>query len=186
MLGPSAPLPSSYRSHLLSPVQVWSSCYEKAGSSDATLASGKAGMPFVSVTRLKPRSIRFLPTVVLHTFRSRRQLRGMQGFIGGYLATSGPGLAFWTITVWDDEQCMMAFRNTEAHKAAMPKLIGSCDEAAVAHWVTDSARPPSPAEASERLRHGRTSKVRYPSPAHAKGDTWPDCKVPMEGPRLRP
>lgn len=140
-------------------------------------------MPFVSVTRLRPRSLRFVPTVVLHTWRSRRQLRGTPGFLGGYLA-SGPQLALWTVTVWTDEAAMRAYRNAPPHLKAMPQLIDACDEAAVVHWRTDDTAIPSPAEAAERMRQGRTSKVRHPSPAQSAGQTWPDGKVPVAGPRL--
>ena len=56
-------------------------------------------MVFVSVTRLRPRSFRFLPTVAFYSWRSRRQLKGARGFIGGYLA-SGANLVLLTVTVW--------------------------------------------------------------------------------------
>ena len=62
-------------------------------------------MVFVSVTRVRPRSLRCLLIVVLHSWRSRSQLRGTMGFIGRYLA-SGPRFGMWTVTVWDDEQSM--------------------------------------------------------------------------------
>jgi hypothetical protein len=140
-------------------------------------------MAFVSVTRLRPRSLRFLPGVALHTWRSRRQLRRAPGFLGGYLA-SGPHLTLWTVTVWQDEAAMRAYRNAAPHLKAMPKLIGWCDEAAVVHWTADDSAIPSPAEAAERMKGGRLSKVRHPSPGHAAGDPWPDGKVPLKGPAL--
>ena len=142
-------------------------------------------MAFISITRLRPRSFRYFPGIALDTWRSRRQLRGTRGFIGGYLA-SGPGLALWTVTVWEDEASMRAYRNTAPHLKAMPKLIGACDEAAVVHWTSEAPAIPSPAEAAERMRQGRTSKLRHPSPEHAAGQTWPDGKVPRKGPRLAP
>lgn len=145
-------------------------------------------MAFVSVTRLRPRHWRFLPAILLHTVRSRRQITRAEGFLGGYLATS-PGLnlltpTLWTVTLWRDETSMRAYRNTDAHARAMPLLIGACDEAAVAHWVTSAAEVPEPAEVAERMRAGRTSKLRHPSAAHAAGEAWPDGKVPVRGPRL--
>lgn len=140
-------------------------------------------MAFASVTRLRARSFRFLPTILLHTWRTKRQLRQSGGFLGGYLAT-GPGLALWTVTLWEDEISMLAFRNAQAHLRAMPDLIGSCDEASYAHWTSATGNIPDPGEAAERLRQGRTSKLRFPSPAHASGETWPDRKVPREGASL--
>lgn len=142
-------------------------------------------MAFVSVTRLRPRSLRFLPAVAFHTWRSRSQVKRAEGFLGGYLA-SGPKLALWTVTVWADEAAMMAYRNGSPHLKAMPKLIGSCDEASVVHWKAENASVPSPDEAAERMRQGRTSKVRYPSRAQRAGNPWPDGKVPVKGPGLQP
>jgi hypothetical protein len=142
-------------------------------------------MAFVSVTRLRPRGLRSLPIVAFHSWRSGRQLRGANGFIGGYLA-SGPKLALWTVTVWTDEASMRAYRNSSPHLQAMPKLISSCDEAAVVHWETEDASIPAPGEAAERMKQGRTSKVRHPTAQHASGKTWPDGIVPRKGPRLRP
>jgi hypothetical protein len=142
-------------------------------------------MAFVSVTRLRPRGLRFVPSVTLHTWRSRRQLKGARGFIGGYLA-SGPKLALWTVTVWTDEAAMRGYRNASPHLKAMPKLIDSCDEAAVVHWTSDDAFIPPPSEVAERMREGRTSKLRHPTPEHAAGSTWPDGKVPLRGPALHP
>ena len=145
-------------------------------------------MPFISVTRLRPRHWRFMPAILLHTFRSRRQIGRAEGFLGGYLATS-PGStvltpALWTVTLWRDETAMRAYRNTSAHARAMPLLIGACDEAAVAHWEAEATVVPDPAEVAERMREGRTSKVRHPSAAHAAGEAWPDGKVPVRGPGL--
>jgi hypothetical protein len=37
---------------------------------------------------------------------------------------------------------------------------------------------------AERMRAGRTSKLRHHSAAHAAGEAWPDGKVPVRGPGL--
>ena len=140
-------------------------------------------MAFVSVTRLRVRGFRFLPTIALHTWRSRRQLRGAEGFIGGYLAT-GPRLTLWTVTVWANEAAMRAYRNAAPHLKAMPKLIRACDEAAVVHWTSGDGAVPSPAEAAERMKAGRLSKVRHPSADHLAGEAWADGEVPARGPGL--
>lgn len=142
-------------------------------------------MAFVSVTRLRPRSFRFLPVVAFHTWRSRRQIKGAKGFVGGYLG-AGPKFALWTVTVWTDEAAMRAFRDASAHLKAMPKLIESCAEASLVHWAADGDSVPSPAEAAERMKHGRTSKLRHPTPEHAAGNPSPDGKVPFKGPTLNP
>lgn len=140
-------------------------------------------MTFASVTRLRPRSVRFLPGILMHTWRTRKQLEKADGFLGGYLATS-PGLALWTITLWRDETAMRSFRNAQSHLRAMPTLIRACAEASVVNWNDAGEVIPEPSEAAERLKSGRTSKLRYPSTAHAAGDAWPDAKVPRKGPSL--
>jgi hypothetical protein len=78
---------------------------------------------------------------------------------------------FWTLTLWDSAEAMRAYMTGGAHRKAMPKLAGWCDEASVVHWdQTDPALPAWP-EAERRMRHeGRPSKVRYPSAAHASLD----------------
>lgn len=143
-------------------------------------------MPFASVTRLRPRNLRGLAVVALHTWRSKRQLKGQPGFLGGYLATSRPKLALWTVTVWNDEPSMRAFRNASPHLKAMPALLDSCDEAAVVNWIIDDDSFPPPDEAAAKMKQGRISKVRRPSAAHAAGETWPDSKVPAKGLNLIP
>jgi hypothetical protein len=149
----------------------------------APFPRGGVRVAFISVTRLRPRSIRFLPGVLLHSWRSRNQLQRARGFIGGYLA-AGPKFTLWTVTLWSDEASMRNYRNQSAHLSAMPKLINVCDEAAVVHWVADGSTIPEPDEAAERMKLGRLSKVKHPSAAHAAGQCWPDGVVPKKGPRL--
>lgn len=143
-------------------------------------------MTFISVTRLRLRSLRFFPSFAWHTAASTRQLRRAPGFVGGQFASEGLR-GFWTVTAWSDESAMRAYRNTDAHMRAMPKLLGWCDEASVAHWQQAAPGLPEPAVALERMRaEGRLSKVRHPSPAHAARQIAPSPRVPRPGPRVRP
>ena len=124
-------------------------------------------MPFISITRLRIRSIRFLPGFVLHTLRSLRQVRSATGFRNGGLLPDR-SLTFWTMTAWDTEESMRCYMTAGSHKKAMPKLMDWCDEASVVHWEQSQAVLPSWAEADQRMRaEGRASKVRKPSPQHA-------------------
>jgi len=91
-------------------------------------------MVFVSVTRLRIRSIFFLPQFMWYAIRSLRQAQRSPGLVGGRLMREARN-AFWTMTAWDADAAMNAFRTHGAHRDAMPKLLDWCDEAAVAHWM---------------------------------------------------
>jgi hypothetical protein len=143
-------------------------------------------MPIVSVTRLRVRSLRYLAGFVWYTYQSKRQLRRSPGFLGGSVATA-PALTFWTTTAWSDEASMKRFRDTDWHKAAMPRLLNWCSEASLARWSQESAAIPDGAAMLERLKAGgRISKVRHPTAGHAAGQTVPDDRAPQPGLPIRP
>ena len=124
---------------------------------------------FVSLTRLRLRSPRFLPGFAWVAWRSTAQLRRADGFRRGALLTE-PGLGFWTATVWHDEEAMRAYHNADAQGRAMRKLARWRDEASVAHWYTDDEVVlDRNALRTRMIAEGRLSKVRYPSPTHAVG-----------------
>jgi hypothetical protein len=122
-------------------------------------------MAFVSVTRLRVRSIFYLPQFVVYAIRSSRQAQKSAGFLGGRLMRDTAS-AFWTLTVWTDAEAMEAYRTAGVHRLAMPKLLNWCDEASLTHWTQESASVPTWDEAYERMvKQGRSSKVKHPSPA---------------------
>lgn len=122
-------------------------------------------MPLISVTRLRVRSWRFLPQFAIESLKSTRQAEHSPGFLGGRLLRNSRN-AFWTMTAWEGEAAMNAFRIAAAHGAVMPRLLDWCDEAAVVHWNQADPELPSWQDAHRRmLKEGRQSKVRYPSPA---------------------
>jgi len=124
-------------------------------------------MIFVSLTRLRIRSLRFVPLFMGYAFRSVRQVRKAQGFLGGAVLNDR-NRAFWTMTAWDTMASMRQFMNSGPHKRAMPHLLNWCDEASVAHWEQDNSALPGWMDAASRMRKsGRPSKVRYPSADHA-------------------
>jgi hypothetical protein len=124
-------------------------------------------MIFVSLTRLRVRSIRFLPLFAFYTFGALEQVKKAPGFQKGALLTDR-SWTFWTMTAWDTQENMRRFMTTGAHKKAMTGLLHWCDEASVAHWTQPEATLPSWTEADKRMREvGRISKVRHPSPQHA-------------------
>ena len=124
-------------------------------------------MPFISVTRLRIRSIRFLPSFAMDFLRTRRQVRHAGGFQGGSLLADR-AWTFWTMTAWDSQDSMRRYMTTGAHRGVMPRLLDWCDEASVVHWNQPEETLPSWTEADRRMREsGRPSKVRNPSPQHA-------------------
>ncbi len=123
-------------------------------------------MPLISITRLRVRSWRFLPSFFVYAFRSAKEATAAEGNLAAKVLNDRRN-TFWTATSWSNERAMKAFLVSGAHAVAMRKLLHWCDEAAVAHWTQDSAEMPSWAEAHERMqRDGRPSKVNHPSPAH--------------------
>ena len=130
-------------------------------------------MPFVSITRLRVRSFRYLPVFLIGAFRSVRQAKNAPENLAVSLL-SDSNFTFWTRTLWNDEQSMRAFMLVGAHRRIMPRLLQWCDEAAVAHWLQDSPEPPSWQEAYRRLQQeGRASKVDYPSAAQSRFEVPP-------------
>jgi hypothetical protein len=130
-------------------------------------------MPLASITRLRVRGWRFAPLLMWRAFWAQRQARSADGCFAADVRTQAGGV-FWTRTVWRDEKAMRAYMVAGAHGPAMAKLQHWCDEASLVHWDQEPATLPEWGEAETRLRDsGRVSRVRHPSPAHARGETLP-------------
>ena len=141
-------------------------------------------MPFVSATRLRIRSIQFVPVFAAHVLRAYRQIKTAPGFRGGSVLADR-GLTFWTLTSWDDSNDMRSYMARGAHREAMPHLASWCDEASVAHWEQADDALPSWLDVDRRMREtGRASHVRRPSPTHADL-TYPPPSTAWGG-RIRP
>ena len=122
---------------------------------------------FISVTRLRIRSWRFMPLFAVHTLRSLSQVKRAEGFKEGRLLPDRD-FTFWTMTAWESQDAMRQYMTTGAHKVAMPRLMRWCDEASVTHWVQEDDALPSWSDADARMRaEGRVSKVLHPSADHA-------------------
>jgi hypothetical protein len=130
-------------------------------------------MPHLSVTRLRVRSLWLLPGFLWLAVRSKRQAHQAEGCYAADVRRE-KGVVFWTRTVWRDPATMRAYMTSGAHKIAMRKLQYWCDEASLVHWDAEGRALPEWSEAEQRLKQaGRVSRVRYPSPAHARGETTP-------------
>lgn len=121
-------------------------------------------MALVSITRLRVRSLRFLPEFIWYSLRSARQASRASGNLATQILKERHW-AFWTATAWTDDAAMKNFMLAGAHRVAMRKLLEWCDEAALVHWLQDTRDLPGWREAHRRLQaEGRRSKVNHPSP----------------------
>lgn len=123
-------------------------------------------MVFISATRLKLKSIFYLPGFMAANNASVKQLRITEGFMGGKELVD-KGLVFWTLTMWDKDADMKSFRNSAPHRKAMQQLPVWCNEATYIHWLQDEAVLPTWDTVYENmLADGTVSKVRNPSARH--------------------
>jgi hypothetical protein len=130
-------------------------------------------MPLASITRLRVRSIRYLPEFLWRALASVRQARSSDGCIFADVRREVK-LTFWTRTLWRDEASMRAFMMMGPHRVVMPKILNWCDEASVVHWQQAGDTPPNWPAAEAKMRgQGRTSRVRNASVAHQRGETAP-------------
>lgn len=121
-------------------------------------------MIFISATRLKLKSFRYLPAFFIANEASVKQLTKTPGFLGGKELID-KNFTFWTLTLWKDISDMRIFRNAEPHKKAMQKLPFWCNEASYVHWTEEAYKPVEWQTAYLKLiQEGSVSKVRNPSP----------------------
>jgi Domain of unknown function (DUF3291) len=131
------------------------------------LFSGASPMPFVSVTRVRVRSLWYTLPFLVDAVRTSRQARAAEGNLAVKVLRDA-GNTWWTCTAWDSEASMRQFMLAKPHGAAMRKLRTWCDEAAIVHWTQPDAVLPSWLEAHGRMQaEGRASKVDHPSPNHS-------------------
>jgi uncharacterized protein DUF3291 len=143
---------------------------------------------FASVTRLRVGSVRYVPVFLWKTFRAQRQVVRAPGFLGGRLLVDAHR-TFWTLTVWESERAMKAFRGSGPHANVMPRLVEWCDEASYAHWMLpDDGSVPTWPEAYEVLagEHGRLSRVAHPSRDHEARRFGKPRLKPYVGQDLKP
>jgi len=130
-------------------------------------------MSFVSVTRLRVKSIFFLIPFMRANEASVRELKASVGLLKGKELIDKK-LTFWTITIWENEESMKAFRGSYSHRNAMQYLPKWCDEASYHHWVQEDNEVPDWDTISEKLySQGKLSKVRNPSKAQIENQFPP-------------
>lgn len=121
---------------------------------------------FVSVTRLRVRSVLLLPVFLYRSHQCVRQAVVAKGFRGG-VTLIDKGRVFWTLTQWDSERSMKAYRGAQPHAAVMPKIVDWCSEAAVTHFEHEGETLPSWREAWQRLTQTpRFIALNHPNDGH--------------------
>jgi Domain of unknown function (DUF3291) len=142
-------------------------------------------MAFVSITRLRVRSWRFLPMFALYAILSAREAVKAKGNFATRLLRDKRN-TFWTSTLWTTDTAMKKFMLSGNHRKAMRRLAHWCDEAAVVHWTEESSELPTWEDAHARLQlEGRASKVNQPSASH-KAHRFPAPKVrPLSNVRFK-
>ena len=123
-----------------------------------------------AATRLHLRSIEFLDPFLAQVSQIMAQIDSTPGCAGVELRRS-KGLAFWTMSIWDDKKSLLAFSQSGAHKEGMPLLAEWCDEAVHVHWDFHGNALPSWQEAEVALiNSGQLAKLTFPSETHKAGE----------------
>lgn len=82
-------------------------------------------MPFVSITRLRIRAVRFLPAFLVDTLLSARQVKRAEGYLGGRMLANRRQ-TYWTMTAWTDAAAMRASMTAGPHRRAWPPITPLC------------------------------------------------------------
>ncbi|CAN5851918.1 hypothetical protein BH24DEI2_BH24DEI2_04400 [soil metagenome] len=128
-------------------------------------------MTYLSVTRFRLRSGNPVGLALFfwHTLRSGRQAERSPGFLGGKMLVAAKQ-TYWTLTVWQDEAGMKAYRTTGNHRAAlrgMKLLDRFCSEAVTfGRPHTGLELPESDSLLDELNMSGRFFALSRPSAAH--------------------
>ncbi|QDH21221.1 DUF3291 domain-containing protein [Saccharibacillus brassicae] len=108
----------------------------------------------ISVTRVRLKGMWALPFFMYHIVRSTKQLNSTAGLLHSDLTRDG-WIIGWTISVWENKDRMLEYRNHGNHAKAMRIARRIGDEFEAVHWEADTI--PSWKEAKIRLhqKYGR-------------------------------
>ena len=130
-------------------------------------------MPFISVTRLRVKSLFFLIPFMRANEASVNEIKVSKGLLKGKELIDKK-LTFWTVTIWENEESMKKFRGSITHRNAMQQLPKWCNEASYHHWIQEDDEFPSWDIVSKKLySEGKLSKVRNPSKAQIENQFPP-------------
>ena len=89
----------------------------------------------ISITELQCKSIWKLPKFIILSSRAAKQVKQAKGNI--YNKIWNKGLTGFTLTAWESKEAMMAFRNSDAHKVAMPQINKLASRYRNTNWEAD-------------------------------------------------
>jgi hypothetical protein len=79
-------------------------------------------------------------------------------------------LRFWTLTFWENESALKAYRDILMRGKVMPRARHWFDENSAAHWEQESMEMPGWEDAASLLKvHGHLSEVDHPSESQKSG-----------------
>lgn len=123
-------------------------------------------MPYLSMTRLKLRSLRHLPHFSLHTARVVRQVQRTPGFIDGQIMFALE-LSAWTVVLWESDAAIRTYFTNGVHGRGQSYIYVWASEANHAHVAVDHLELPSWEEVARSLSEiGRFLTIPYPSQNH--------------------
>jgi hypothetical protein len=140
----------------------------------------------VSITRLRVRTVFYMPLFMLHALRTMRQAQKAPGVLGVETRFEKNNVV-WTKTIWSEESAMKKYRASGAHQIAMRLLAEMCNEASYTRWEQNEPALPTWEEAHAKiLQTGKLSKLKHPSALHTAGKTAPEQMMPGFVPPMPP
>jgi heme-degrading monooxygenase HmoA len=105
----------------------------------------------VLLSELPLKSYRALPRFLRFVVQITRQLASAPGLIGYSLFARLGSKQFWTLSVWEDEDALMAFVNAAPHRTVMRALQPNMGETQFIRWaIRGDSYPPMWNEAIAR------------------------------------
>ncbi|ARV60132.1 hypothetical protein BZZ01_17210 [Nostocales cyanobacterium HT-58-2] len=97
-------------------------------------------MFFVSSTYIQLKSPLYIPLVMFYLLRTALQVERASGKLN--IRYRYMDRKYWTLSLWQDEASMKAYRNQGVHRQVMPKLSKWSSEAGFVNWYQESAKLP--------------------------------------------
>lgn len=142
-------------------------------------------MPVVVATRMKVRRWRDLPAFMRGSLAAARQAERTPGFLAGRVRMEAKRV-FWTLTVWQCPDDMVAFRDSGVHAAVAPRLAAWASEGYFGTWESATATAPTWQTVSEMVAESANfAPLPAPTESHVNKDALPVRAFGLDRP-LRP